>query len=97
MTNTAAATRTPRTPRHRLHEPAAWERVGTVSGVLATTALVVAVSTTHRRLPPLSFPHKRMGDTAARCRTVPGPAGPTSRHWCARSWSATRADRGSDP
>ena len=35
MLNTAAATRTPRTPRRRLRAPAAWERAGAVSGVLA--------------------------------------------------------------
>jgi hypothetical protein len=34
MLNTAAAIRTPRTPRRRPQAPAAWERAGAVSGVL---------------------------------------------------------------
>jgi hypothetical protein len=43
MTHAAAATRTLRSPRRRPHGPAAWERAGTVSGVVGTSALVISM------------------------------------------------------
>ena len=42
MTTTAAPSHTLRSPRRRTHGPAAWERVGALSGVIGATALVVA-------------------------------------------------------
>jgi hypothetical protein len=38
MTHAAAVTRTLRSPRRRPHGPAAWERAGAMSGVVAVAA-----------------------------------------------------------